>query len=205
MSISGEGTRSKRATFDSASEPLLNAPCRSERPGGLAGASRRAPGASHLLRAPLLPIQHRNRFYTVRAAPNGRADLPARVAARPVLRTCYGLPYFRFSIGTASIRSVPLRMAGRTCRRESPRARCFAPATGSRAYKKSGHPKVAAFVLQTAGEAGLRSPCRPCRPCRPCPERRRQPGRPSSAVRRPWLRWSAAGRRPKRRSAGPCG
>ena len=142
---------------------------------------------------------------TSQPSPSLPDPCPSRGLLLCVLRRHYGLPYFRFSIGTASKRSVPLRTAGRTCRRESPRARCFAPATGSRAYKKSGHPKVAAFVLQTAGTAGLRSPCRPCRPCRPCPERRRQPGRPSSAVRRPWLRWSAAGRRPKRRSAGPCG
>ena len=77
---------------------------------------------------------------TSQPSPSLPDPCPSRGLLLCVLRRHYGLPYFRFSIGTASIRSVPLRTAGRTCRRESPRAPCCARATGSLTFDSASEP-----------------------------------------------------------------
>ena len=72
---------------------------------------------------------------------------------------------------------------------------------------EKGLPKQPLSTVRIEDPAGMITcPFRPCRPCRPCrrPCRRRAGRSLPSALRRPWLRWSASARRPRRRSAAPC-
>lgn len=71
---------------------------------------------------------------------------------------------------------------------------------------KKGPTGSGAFFIQSEAGASRRlSTCRPCRPCHPC--RQAWQERPSwvRAFRRWRIRWSAAGRPRKRRSAGRYG
>lgn len=77
---------------------------------------------------------------------------------------------------------------------------------GSRQITKKGPAGSGAFFIQSEAGASRRlSTCRPCRPCHPC--RQAWQERPSwvRAFRRWRIRWSAAGRPRKRRSAGRYG
>ena len=76
---------------------------------------------------------------------------------------------------------------------------------GSLGYKKRPRQSGAFFIQSEAGASRRLSTCRPCRPCHPC--RQAWQERPSwgRAFRRWRIRWSAAGRPRKRRSAGRYG
>ena len=80
------------------------------------------------------------------------------------------------------------------------------PSWQARQMTKKGPAGSGAFFIQSEAGASRRlSTCRPCRPCHPC--RQAWQERPSwvRAFRRWRIRWSAAGRPRKRRSAGRYG
>ena len=74
------------------------------------------------------------------------------------------------------------------------------PGWRKRANEKEGPRRTAALFIRNLG-AGLRNPYRPSHPYRPCHRHRRASAASSPASRRPWLRSSPTGPRPRPRPA----
>ena len=78
--------------------------------------------------------------------------------------------------------------------------------TGQPPDTKKGPAGSGAFFIQSEAGASRRlSTCRPCHPCRPCRQAWQEHPSWVRAFRRGRIRWSAAGRPRKRRSAGRYG